>query len=77
MTTRTTGTPNPTLLDACPACGAVELSPVFAGEQVTFLCPRCMSCWHIERSSVHKINPETCPGCQYQLICIEYQAHDR
>lgn len=64
-------------IDACPACGAVELHPVFDGELMNFLCPLCMSCWHVELGFVHRINPETCPGCQFQLICAEYQEHDR
>lgn len=59
-------------IDACPECGAVELHPVFDGELMNFLCPLCMSCWHVELGFVHKINPQTCPGCQYQLTCLEH-----
>ena len=60
-------------LDACPACGGVELHPVYDGEMMNFLCPLCVSCWHVELGFVHRIRPETCPGCQYQLICTEHQ----
>ena len=59
-------------IDACPECGAVELHPVFDGELMNFLCPLCMSCWHVELGFVHKVNPETCPGCQYELVCLEH-----
>jgi hypothetical protein len=60
-------------LDACPACGATELHPVYDGELMNFFCPLCISCWHVELGFVHRIRPETCPGCQYQLICTEHQ----
>lgn len=59
-------------IDTCPECGGVELHPVFDGELVNFLCPLCMSCWHVELGFVHKINPGTCPGCQYELTCLEH-----
>ena len=61
------------LLDACPACGATELHPVYDGELLNYLCPLCISCWHVELGFLHRIRPETCPGCQYQLICAEHQ----
>jgi hypothetical protein len=86
MTIEVTGSPKTTAtgwkpdwkpLDACPECGALELHPAFDGELMNFLCPLCMSCWHVELGFVHRINPETCPGCQFQLTCIEYQQHDR
>ena len=64
-------------IDTCPACGAVELRRVFDGELMNFLCPQCMSCWHVELGFIHRINPKTCPGCAYQLVCVEYQEHDR
>ena len=59
-------------IDACPQCGAVELHAVFDGELMNFLCPLCMSCWHVELGFVHRINPGSCPGCQYQLTCMEH-----
>jgi hypothetical protein len=62
-----------TPLDACPACGATELHPVYDGELLNFLCSLCLSCWHVELGFIHRIRPETCPGCQYELICAEHQ----
>ena len=58
-------------IDECPTCGGLELYPVYDGELMNFLCPLCMSCWHIELGFIHKMNPETCPGCQYQRSCQE------
>lgn len=69
--------PDWTPIDTCPGCGAVELGRVFDGALMNFLCPRCMSCWHVELGFIYRINPQTCPGCQYQLVCLEYQEHDR
>lgn len=60
-------------LDACPACGAIEFHPVYDGELINFFCPLCASCWHVELGFIHRIPPETCPGCQYELICRERQ----
>jgi hypothetical protein len=34
-----------------------------------------MSCWHVELGFIHRINPETCPGCEYQLSCLEHHRH--
>ena len=59
-------------IDACPGCGAVELHPVYDGELLNFFCPLCVSCWHVELGFIHRIPPETCPGCQYQLVCAEH-----
>lgn len=64
-------------LDVCPACGGLELHPVYDGELMNFLCPLCLSCWHVELGFIHKVRPESCPGCQYQLTCAENQAAAR
>jgi hypothetical protein len=55
----------------CLNCGPVELSPVFDGELTNFYCPLCGSCWHFELGFVVPIHPDTCPGCQIELVCRE------
>ena len=64
-------------IDTCLDCGAVELRRVFDGELMNFLCTQCMSCWHVELGLIQRIDPQTCPGCDLHLICVEYQEHDR
>jgi hypothetical protein len=68
--------PDWTPIDSCPGCGAIDLRRVFDGELMNFLCPRCLSCWHVELGFIHKVDPQRCPGCAYRLVCLEYQEHD-
>jgi len=58
-------------LPGCPECGPVELFPVFDREVTNFLCPLCGSCWHVELGYISRVDPDTCPGCQFQLVCRE------
>ncbi len=58
------------LVGPCPECGNGCLEPVSDGERMNFLCPKCGSCWHAELDWVHRVNPETCPGCSWQPSCL-------
>lgn len=58
----------------CLNCGPVELQPVFDGELTNFYCDLCGSCWHFELGFVVRVHPETCPGCQLELVCRERSA---
>jgi hypothetical protein len=49
---------------ACLTCGCDDLIPVNDGELTNFLCPRCAKCWHAELGYIHRVLPETCPGCE-------------
>ena len=53
----------------CPSCGPVEVFPVFDGELTNYYCPLCGACWHYGPGSVTPVQPETCPGCQVELVC--------
>jgi hypothetical protein len=52
----------------CPECGHA-LRAVFDGESVNLLCPTCGACWHDELGWLHRVRPETCPGCSLRGIC--------
>lgn len=54
----------------CPTCAAKELEAVTDGEATNFLCRTCWSCWHLELGWVQKVDPGTCPGCQYREECL-------
>ena len=64
-------------LAGCPQCGPVELHPVWDGELVNFYCPLCGTCWHAELGWIVRVNPDTCPGCQHELVCREHHAQAR
>ena len=61
-------------LPGCPDCGPVKLHPVFDGERTNFYCPLCGSCWHAELGFVSRVDPGSCPGCQYELQCRDRRA---
>lgn len=57
------------LVGPCPDCGNGRLIAVTDGELVNFLCPGCGACWHPELDWVHRVNPDTCPGCIHRDVC--------
>jgi hypothetical protein len=59
--------------ERCPACGAADLLPVYAGETVNALCRLCLTCWEERDGLVTRTDPGPCPGCQYANICAEHQ----
>ena len=57
------------LLDRCPGCGAGMLYTVCDGETTNFLCRSCSRCWHAELGWVRRVDPTTCPGCEWRSTC--------
>ena len=57
------------LIGPCPECGNGRLEPVVDGVATNFLCRDCGNCWHAEFEWVHRVNPETCPGCPDREVC--------
>ena len=57
------------LLDACPGCGAGMLYTVSDGQTTNFLCRICSRCWHVELGGVRRVEPATCPGCEWRGTC--------
>jgi len=60
------------LLKQCPECDGEDLIPVATREGTNFFCRDCVLCWHVERSRVNVVDPQTCPGCQLgTTACFE------
>ena len=57
------------LTGPCPHCGNGSLRATSDGELTNFLCLRCGACWHAELAWVKRIDPTSCPGCQYRGLC--------
>jgi len=58
------------VVEQCPECDSEALIPAATREGTNFLCPHCMSCWHLERSLTRVVDTQTCPGCQLrQAMC--------
>lgn len=55
--------------DRCPGCAGEHLYTVFDGETTNFLCRSCNRCWHVGMGWVHRVDPETCPGCEWRSTC--------
>lgn len=58
------------LLDRCPACAGEHLYTVFDGECTNFLCRSCSRCWYVGMGWVHRVDPFTCPGCEWRSTCL-------
>jgi hypothetical protein len=54
----------------CRTCGADSLEAVFDGEMTNFWCTVCHDCWHDELGWVHRVDRQTCPGCEHHDECI-------
>lgn len=71
----TTTRPAPTgrgiwrILDRCPGCAGEHLYTVFDGESTNFLCRSCNRCWSVGMGWVHRVDPLTCPGCEWRSAC--------
>jgi hypothetical protein len=57
------------LMGPCPECGNGLLQAVSDGDLTNFVCPGCGCCWHAELSSVRRVDPATCLGCESRPIC--------
>ena len=58
------------LLLFCPTCGSGPLDAVFEGRQVNAPCRRCGCCWHVEGRVIRRVDPSTCPGCEFRSLCV-------
>jgi ribosomal protein S27E len=71
--TTTVAAPPPTsdrpILDRCPGCGGEHLYTVFDGASTNFLCRLCSRCWSVDRGRMHRVDPITCPGCEWRGVC--------
>ncbi|HET9769979.1 MAG TPA: hypothetical protein VFS16_03740 [Acidimicrobiia bacterium] len=75
MASTTLTVPSPSLpgtrriLDRCPGCGGELLYTVFDGEATNFLCRHCNRCWSTGLGFVRRVDPRTCPGCEWRGVC--------
>jgi hypothetical protein len=53
----------------CRECGHKGLAAVTDGELINFFCPACGRCWQYELGFVHRMSPDTCPGCKVADVC--------
>lgn len=58
------------ILDRCLGCAGEHLYRVFDGERTNFLCGSCSRCWHVGMGWVHRVDPHTCPGCEWHSTCL-------
>jgi hypothetical protein len=66
-------TPSPVtrrILDQCPDCRSEHLYTVSDGEYTNFLCRACNKCWHAELGWARRVDPSTCPGCEWRGTCL-------
>ncbi|MEW6470867.1 MAG: hypothetical protein AB1679_01225 [Actinomycetota bacterium] len=61
---------SPSVLDHCPGCAGGPLFAVFNGEEMNFLCQACSVCWHAGSGWVRRVDPLTCPGCEWRGACL-------
>lgn len=57
------------ILDRCLGCAGEHLYTVFDGESTNFLCRSCNRCWSVGMGWVHRVDPLTCPGCEWRSAC--------
>lgn len=57
------------MLDRCPGCGSGYLYMVYVGETTNFLCRTCSRCWSVG-TGVQRVDPRTCPGCEWRSTCM-------
>ena len=57
-------------VDRCPTCGTSGLTCTAASDLVNFVCLICGSCWHVELGMMYRVDPRSCPGCDWRDVCV-------
>jgi len=63
------------MIDRCPGCGNGYLYTVHDGKRTNLLCRVCSRCWSVGEGWVRRVDPVTCPGCEWRSTCLS--RHDR
>jgi hypothetical protein len=58
------------MVDRCPGCGSGPLYTVHNGERTNLLCRVCSRCWAVGMGWVCRVDPLTCPGCEWHSTCL-------